>query len=325
MPVFGEVGLQGSGKTRRMVKYGLEGLANGMDVYANFGIGVRVEGYVVPICEHVGCRGWDGELTDVHTTTRKRIGEKLIRAGVTWEFRKRTPVLDYYAKLWGWRAGRGFIPSDRVYVFEPEWGWEQLMALRVGRDPFGIPHRLRLVQDVETGEWFTSPMCGVYDCKGCSKGILVLLDEVHRWANSRKWQETAVDVFTRWSYARKDGMVIWWSAQHESRADKIIRELSDHIFTNNAMGGKIGPVRLQLFQRRRWVPAELTEKNRRVSGEGMRVGAVGGFEWPEFVVRFGKKLYTAEEDAYDTFEHIREPKQRGKRRVEREDMVRAEA
>lgn len=285
MPVYGQVGLMGSGKTRQIVKVGLRALDAGRDVYANFRLGARVDGWIVPLCgraEHVG----------------------LDHQAETYEFRPRGRELDWMATRSGWRSGRGFVPHDQAQVLT---SWEQLIALRVARDSFGIAHRLRVLRDDSTGEWAAEPMCRVYDCRGCSRGITVLIDELNLWAPSRLWQDLGLGVLNRWAYARKDGLEVHWSSQHESRVDKVAREVTDHIYTNTSFGGIIGRVRFQVFQRRKWVPALMTDKNRVVSAEGAKgSGAVGGFEWPEFVVRWGRTLSTREEDSFDTYEHVQD-------------------
>lgn len=290
MPVYGQVGLMGSGKTRQIVKVGLRALASGRDVYANFRLGARYDGYIVPLCDEEACKPWG-----FHTSTHSK--------GTSWEFRKAHPSLVYFADWLGWRRGFGFVPDERAFVLT---SWDQLVALRVGRDSFGTSHRLRLLTDTESGDWRAEPMCRVYDCDGCSKGITVLIDELNLWAPSRLWQSLGLGVLNRWAYARKDGLEVHWSAQHESRVDKVAREVTDHIYTNSSFGGIAGRLRFQVFQRRKWIPALMTDKNRVVSGEGAQAGPVGGFEWPEFVIRFGSRLATREEESFDTYEHVQE-------------------
>jgi len=283
--VTGYVGLMGSGKTRRVVRHCLDALKEGRDVYANFRLGFRTEGWMVPLCGR-----------SVHYRTYRTTHE-----AESYEFRGRTPVLDYVGREQGWRFGRGFVSDDKAQVLE---SWEQLQALRVFRDEMGRSHKVRVVRD-EAGEWVSERECAVWDCDGCSKGVTVAIDELNLWAPSRMWQDMQLGTLTRWAYARKDGMDIVWSAQHEARIDKVPREVTDFIYTCTALGGSAPLMRLQMFQLRRWVPALLTEKNRVVAGEGARSsGAIGGFEWPEFVVRFGRKLTTREEEAYDTYEHV---------------------
>jgi len=285
MPVYGQVGLMGSGKTRQIVKIGLGALAVGRDVYANFRLGSRGVGYIVPMCGRAVHVGLD------HHAER-------------YEFQPEGEADSYVAGRAGWRRGRGFVPHERVTVLT---SWDQLIASRVGRDAFGVAHRLRVLRDEETGEWRSEPLCRVYDCAGCSRGITVLIDELNLWAPSRMWQELGLGVLNRWAYARKDGLEVHWSSQHESRVDKVAREVTDHIYTNSAFGGVLGRLRFQVFQRRKWIPALMTDKTRVVSAEGAKgSGAVGGFEWPEIVVRFGRNLATREEDAFDTYEHVQD-------------------
>jgi hypothetical protein len=193
---------------------------------------------------------------------------------------------DMHAKENGWRKGRAFVRDDNTHLLT---SWEQLMELRVFRDEFGIAHKRG---------------CKMLVCKGCSKGITVLIDELNLWAPSRLWQETGIGVLNRWAYARKDGLDIYWTAQHEARIDKVAREVTEHIWACTKMGGvyKVGSLTLPLvvFHRRRWIPALMTEKNRVASGEGANASGVFGMD---FEVAFWPSLRKAV-DSYDTYEHV---------------------
>jgi hypothetical protein len=298
--VTGYVGLMGSGKTRQVVREGLEARKYGREVFANFMLGSRVRGYLVPRCSHWGCGHFDG--SGLH--------ERVNTAGsaADFSFEPATPVLDGLAVRYGWRSGLGFVSDPAVKVLT---SWSQLEALRVHRDELGKVHRTKLI---ETGEdddgspTYTSARdCEVWNCEGCSKGITVLIDELNLWAPSRLWEKLGLGVLQRWAYARKDGLDIVWSAQHEARIDKVAREVTEGIWTNAAMGGSVrirgGGLRVQIFRRQKFIPAMLNDKNRTLAAEGGKGGGLTDFAI-NFVVRFGAKLSTREEDAYDTFEHV---------------------
>jgi hypothetical protein len=281
MPVIGFVGLPGSGKTLELVKRGLEARKAGRDVYANFRLGSRMDGYLVPTC------AW-GDHRGIYHAGHEATG---------YRFAARTAILDLAAKLWGWRSGRAFVPDAGAQVLRE---WDDLINLRVYRDDFDVPHR---------------EGCAVVSCNGCSRGITVLLDELNLWAPSRLWQELGIGVLNRWAYVRKDGLEIIWTAQHEARIDKVAREVTDFIWNCRSLGGVFRfmgrTIRLQVFHRTKWIPALMTEKNRTAAAEGaQKSGALMG----EFEFSFYHQWIA---DAYDTYEHVAESshlKERGAKR-----------
>lgn len=103
-------GLMGSGKTLALVDYGLKALAAKSDVYANFGIGRHVWGWLLP----------DGSFSEV-----PQLASPALRA----RFRKVSPEV---------RIGHGFIPFPNVYRLRD---WEHFCHLRVMRDPLGAAHK----------------------------------------------------------------------------------------------------------------------------------------------------------------------------------------
>lgn len=298
MSVVGYVGLMGSGKTRQVVRRGLEARELGREVFANFKLGSRERGYLVPRCDHWGCGNFD-EL-GLHDRVNSRHS--------SFAFEAATPILDELARRHGWRGGRGFVADPAVKLLS---SWEQLEALRVHRDELGAVHRTKLVEDgvddKGTQLYRAERDCDVWDCKGCSKGITVLIDELNLWAPSRLWEKLGLGVLQRWAYARKDGLDIIWSAQHEARIDKVAREVTEHIWSCNGIGGSLrigqGGLRVQLFRRQKFIPALMTDKNRTMAEEGGKSAGLTDFELG-LVVRIGSKLSTREEDAYDTFEHV---------------------
>jgi hypothetical protein len=256
--VTGYVGLPRSGKTLRLTEIGLRDRKEGRDVYANFALGDRYDGYVVPLCSVWGgyCLGeW------VHGTHEPS----------DWVFEPASAAIAERAGRYQLRTGRGFIKYPNMTVLE---SWEQVIALRVARDVFGVAHRLRLERgsDVESEDgieqhWEAVPTCRWYTCNGCSKGITILLDELNGWAPARLWQKLGVGVMNRWSYSGKDGLDIHWSAQHPSFVDKYAREVTNFIWHCWKMGPegqaqsfvKLFGIPLVLFRRDKWTPALMTD------------------------------------------------------------------
>lgn len=273
MPVIGYVGLPGSGKTLALVRDGIEAYRSGREVWANFRLGRRFPAAMMPCCA----------LVDVSSRTDHEC---------EWVAEPLTPEVMRSVMRQGWRIGRGFVPSPGVRVIK---SWDELMALRVKRDPFGIAH---------------ASSCPMRECAGCSRGITVLLDELNLWAPSRLWQKLGIGVLTRWAYVRKDGMDVRWSAQHESRIDKVAREVTDFIWTCRSVGpfsvswvpvlgwllGKVGLGRAHFFMRRKWIPALITESNRSNPVEGMNTAGLAEREFTRF--------RTSIAEAYDTYEHV---------------------
>lgn len=103
-------GLMGSGKTLALVEYGLKALASGSDVYANFGIGRHMWGWLLP----------DGSYSEV-----PQLLDPKLRAR-------------YLATSPGHRIGMGFVPFPNVYRLRD---WEHFCQLRVMRDPLGGAHK----------------------------------------------------------------------------------------------------------------------------------------------------------------------------------------
>jgi len=70
-------------------------------------------------------------------------------------------------------------------------------------------------------------------CGSCFVSIskaVILLDEINLWAPSRLWNELPLGLMHRWAQIRKYETMILWSAQHEARVDKVVRELTGFIW-----------------------------------------------------------------------------------------------
>jgi hypothetical protein len=197
----------------------------------------------------------------------------------------------------GVRIGYGFTPFPNVYRLRD---WEHFCNLRVVRDPLGMAHR---------------DGCDYRRCRGCSRGLLVMIDEVNSWANSRHWQDVGIGLLTKFTYIRKHGIELVVSAQHEARLDVALRHLleftwlcrSGGLWTARETDNVKQPVRfrgfpLAWFMRERFIAGQLSDSVRAGSKElDSHVGIVGGMaaerHW------FSDKVA----DAYNTYEEVERP------------------
>lgn len=297
------VGKPGAGKTIELVRRTLADLELGRDIYANFMLGTREDGYIVPTCPVYDLLDSKGRRTDAPCLP-KLAEHHEAHEPVTGHFVRWEPRLE---RLGGLRRGQGFVPYPNVHLLT---SWEQVLAIRVARDSFDTPHRLRLEQRgmVETDDgpvqdWTAERTCRVFDCPGCSRGITVAIDELNLWAPSREWQKLGVGVLNRWAYVRKDGLEVYATAQHESRVDIVMRQVTNEIWTCKVIGGVFPlfghDIHLQLFTRQKWEPETLTEKGRTNATEGGSHSSPLGVLDYDFN-RFNRKVA----EAYNTYEHV---------------------
>lgn len=299
------VGKPGAGKTIELVRRTLADLELGRDIYANFMLGTRVDGYIVPTCPLFDLVSNAGIIKDAPCLG----GHHKDHTPVTGHFVEWDPLIERLAREQGAtiRHGRGFVPYPNVHLLT---SWEQVLAIRVARDSFDTPHRLRLelrgVLETDDGpvqDWVAVPTCRVFDCPGCSKGITIAIDELNLWAPSREWQKLGVGVLNRWAYVRKDGLEVYATAQHESRVDVVMRQVTNEIWTCKVIGGVFPlfgrQVHLQLFTRQKWEPETLTEKGRTNATEGGSHSSPLGVLDYEYN-RFSQKVA----ESYNTYEHV---------------------
>lgn len=70
----------------------------------------------------------------------------------------------------------------------------------------------------------------------------VVLDEAHMWFPAREWARQTQDVLGIFQQHRKVGLDLVWIAQHESRVDVALRELTAFLYSCR----KVGPVIISL-------------------------------------------------------------------------------
>jgi hypothetical protein len=74
------------------------------------------------------------------------------------------------------------------------------------------------------------PACTCGECFVSISNAMVLVDEINLWAPSRMWNSLPLGLLHRWAQVRKYQTQILWTAQHEARVDKVIREVTGWIW-----------------------------------------------------------------------------------------------
>lgn len=69
-----------------------------------------------------------------------------------------------------------------------------------------------------------------------STNCLAVIDEAHMWFSSRKWHLNDQVDLAAFQQHRKQGMDIIWIAQHESRVDVAVREVTAFIWRHRRLG-----------------------------------------------------------------------------------------
>lgn len=88
-------------------------------------------------------------------------------------------------------------------------------------------------------------------------GATVVIDEANNWVPSRKWDATPMEVLSKFAQSRKDGIEFVFTAQHEERVDKVVRELVDWIVIHERLKWRKLPVFYQT-----WTVLESIERDR---------------------------------------------------------------
>jgi len=74
------------------------------------------------------------------------------------------------------------------------------------------------------------PSCQCGKCFVSISNAVVLVDEINLWAPSRLWAALPLGLLHRWAQVRKYQTQVFWTAQHEARVDKVIREVTGWIW-----------------------------------------------------------------------------------------------
>lgn len=87
-------------------------------------------------------------------------------------------------------------------------------------------------------------------CACKCKRVFVFLDEVHLWLPARRSLQLPVSWLALFSQTRKMGWELWWTAQHETRVDRMLRDVT--AFMVLARAGLL-PVEHYVYH---WFPAD---------------------------------------------------------------------
>ena len=99
---------------------------------------------------------------------------------------------------------------------------------------------------------------------------LVILDEINLWMPSRAWAKLPGPLLWKWAQVRKSGLDIIWTAQHQARVDKLVRELTwmvYQMFSWRKLGffaakAYLGEVRPELFASWAFMPFDINVARR---------------------------------------------------------------
>lgn len=69
---------------------------------------------------------------------------------------------------------------------------------------------------------------------GLVRGGFVLLDEVHLWLPARRSMQLPSSWLGMFSQTRKMGWELWWTAQHETRVDRALRDVTSWMYLAEA-------------------------------------------------------------------------------------------
>lgn len=104
--------------------------------------------------------------------------------------------------------------------------------------PLNLEHS-SVVMPVE----LASVRAGGCEC-GCSR-VFVLLDEVHLWLPSRRSLQLPTSWLALFSQTRKLGWELWWTAQHETRVDRMLRDVTSFMYLANAW---VWPIEFYIYE-----------------------------------------------------------------------------
>ena len=133
------------------------------------------------------------------------------------------------------------------------------------------------------------PPCECGECFVSISHAVVLVDEINLWAPSRMWNALPMGLLHRWAQVRKYETQILWSAQHEARVDKVIREVTGFIWECKAT------VAGQLFH---WLPGISTFRMKAFEPHDLRK------QGAQPLHSRGLRLKRGIAEAYDTFELV---------------------
>jgi len=122
---------------------------------------------------------------------------------------------------------------------------------------------------------------------------LVAIDEAHLWFPARMSMRLPMSWIATMSQTRKNGWDLLWSAQHETRVDRLIRDVSDWLSLSSAWGWTNGHPRL--FTTTTYEP-EFFRRSGRVAARGMNLYQKRVAESYNTLQRIGQATHTQQKD-----------------------------
>lgn len=116
------------------------------------------------------------------------------------------------------------------------------------------------------------------DVMGIKKGFIIV-DEINLVCPSRFWGGFPPELAYYWSQCRKNDLEIIWTAQHQDRVDKIVREVTTWIWQCTAHG-------LGIHTAHCWLPEHIGKESKK--------------PFHNSIFRLKKKVY----EKYNTYEMI---------------------
>ncbi|MCA1706135.1 MAG: zonular occludens toxin domain-containing protein [Actinobacteria bacterium] len=99
-----------------------------------------------------------------------------------------------------------------------------------------------------------------------SRKVLVLIDEVHLWLPARMAMKLPPSLWMQLSQTRKAGWDLHWAAQHESRVDRVLRDVTNWFWYCTSWGQGVNPLdRPLLFVNTRYEPERYRKKKSAIS------------------------------------------------------------
>lgn len=108
---------------------------------------------------------------------------------------------------------------------------------------------------------------------------VILIDEINLVCPSRYWDNFPPELAYFWSQTRKLKLDIYWTAQHQDRVDKIVREITNWIWKINSL-----PFGFRIMTK--YLPEQIGKTKREV--------------WGRQIFRINKKIFSK----YNTYERI---------------------
>lgn len=143
--------------------------------------------------------------------------------GRRWEFRDHKPRFWFFRKL-------GRLERAMLLIVGRRGEGKTLVATDIALRRMRAGERVYAnyeITDYQAGlragrVYSLADLCELSDCT-------VIVDEANLWCDSRSFAKIPLEVRSRWAQSRHFGLSLVFTAQHEDRVDKILRELVDWV------------------------------------------------------------------------------------------------